>query len=130
MTVITGLQDVYVNVADMDRAVAFYRDLLGLPLVETSPWWSALDCGGVRLGLHGTGGDPVPPIPHDAHGPHCGAVITLRTDHIDADYERFSEAGVTFLGPIAWEPWGSLAVFTDPDGNVLKLMQPPSGAPP
>jgi len=123
---ITGLQDVYVNVADMDRAVAFYRDLLGLPLIEQSPWWSALDCGGVRLGLHGTGGDAVPSIPHDAHGPHTGAVITLRTDNIDADFARLAAAGVHFLAPIARESWGSLAMFTDPDGNVLKLMQPPT----
>ncbi|MCG3153123.1 MAG: hypothetical protein GEEBNDBF_02433 [bacterium] len=125
---ITGVQDIYLNVSDMARATAFYRDLLGLTPLEATDWWSAFDCGGVRLGLHYTGGDPVPPIPHDAHGPHCGAVLTLRTEDIATTVATLSAAGVTFLGPLAHEPWGSLATLQDPDGNLLKLMQPPAEA--
>jgi catechol 2,3-dioxygenase-like lactoylglutathione lyase family enzyme len=124
---ITGVQDVYYNVRDMDRAVSFYRDVLGLALTETSAWWSALDAGGVRLGLHASGGAEVPPVPRDAHGAHAGATLTLRSTDLDADARRLAEHGVSILGR-SDEVWGRLLVFEDPDGNVLKLLQPPPGA--
>lgn len=123
---ITGVQDVYVNVADMDRAVAFYGGTLGLRVVDTSPYWTTLDVGGVRVGLHGTGGAAVPRVPRDAHGAHAGAVLTLRTADLDAAVAQLADAGVELLGPVSRNPWGALAVFADPDGNVLKLMQPPA----
>ena len=39
-------------VADMDRAVKFYRDVIGLPLKFQSPGWSEFDTGGTGLALH------------------------------------------------------------------------------
>jgi catechol 2,3-dioxygenase-like lactoylglutathione lyase family enzyme len=39
-------------VADMDRAVTFYRDVLGLPLKFQSPGWSEFSTGETSLGLH------------------------------------------------------------------------------
>ncbi len=120
---ITGISDVYLNVQDMNRAVAFYRDVLQMKVIDTDEWWSSLECGGIRIGLHGTGGKPVPAIPHDAHGAHCGATLTLRTDDIRADFARMEKAGARFLSKIEEEPWGKLATFVDPDGNVLKLME-------
>jgi catechol 2,3-dioxygenase-like lactoylglutathione lyase family enzyme len=50
-----------VNVSDMSRSVAFYRDILGLPLKFQSPGWSEFQTGATTLALHlirarGTGG--------------------------------------------------------------------------
>jgi predicted enzyme related to lactoylglutathione lyase len=109
----------------MVRAVGFYRDLLGLSVLDQNSYFTALDLGGVRLGLHWTGGPSVPPIPRDQHGAHAGATVTLKVDDVRAEVDRLSRSGVQFLAPVADHPWGSLAVFVDPDGNVLKLMQPP-----
>ena len=120
---ITGVQDIYYNVSDMKAAIAFYVDMLGMLLVDEDEYWSSLEIGGVRIGLHGNQGEPVPAIPHDAHGAHCGATLTLRSDNIDADERRLRARGVTILGR-SDEVWGSIVVFQDPDGNVLKLMQP------
>ena len=39
-------------VADMEKAVAFYRDTLGLPLKFQSPGWSEFATGEVTLALH------------------------------------------------------------------------------
>ena len=39
-------------VGNMDRAVAFHRDTLGLPLTFSSPGWSEFATGETRLGLH------------------------------------------------------------------------------
>jgi catechol 2,3-dioxygenase-like lactoylglutathione lyase family enzyme len=123
---ITGVQDVYYYVQDMRRALRFYRDTLGLRVTEENEHWSALDVGGVRVGLHGTDGKPVPPVPRDTHGATSGGTLTLRVSNIRAEVARLGDAGVKFLGPIADEDWGSVVAFEDSEGNVLKLMQPGS----
>ncbi len=120
---ITGVQDVYYNVQDMERAVRFYRDVLGIRVVDTSEHWSSLDVGGVRVGLHGTGGSPVPAVPRDPHGAHAGATLTLRVDDLVAAAARLEAHGAKILGRLDF-PWGCFVVFEDPDGNVLKLMRP------
>jgi predicted enzyme related to lactoylglutathione lyase len=43
---------------------------------------------------------------------------------IETATQHLSAAGTRLLGPILRETWGDLTVFEDPDGNVLKLMQP------
>lgn len=124
---ITGIQDVYYNVSDMDRAIEFYDRALGLKTAERDPYFTALEVDGLRLGLHATGGRPVPRVDRDAHGAHAGATITFRVDDLDAARERLEQGGVEILGA-SDNPWGRILVFEDPDGNVLKLMEPPAGA--
>lgn len=121
---ITGVQDVYYNVEDMDRAVRFYTELLGMTAVDTSRAWSTLQLGDIRIGLHGSGGAPVPEIPRDVHGAYAGATLTLRSDDITADTLRLRAAGSVILGEFH-EEWGKITVFQDSEGNVLKLLQPP-----
>ncbi|MGE0712848.1 MAG: VOC family protein [Planctomycetota bacterium] len=120
---ITGVQDVYYNVEDMDRAVAFYTGVLGCTKLDGNPYWTSLELGGLRLGLHWTEGGPVPRTPRDAHGAHCGATLTLRSDDVPGDRARLEQAGAKVLGQDD-APWGTMLVFEDPDGNVLKLMRP------
>lgn len=122
---ITGVQDVYYNVSDMTRSVAFYRNVLGLHIQSENPYFTAFDVGGVRVGLH-LADDDIPEVPRDAHGPHAGACLTFRVEDRDEAVARMKERDVPFLAETIDEPWGKLAVFTDPDGNVLKLMQPPT----
>ncbi len=121
---VTGVNDVYYNVENMDRAVRFYRDVLGLTVVDTNEWWTSLDVGGVRVGLHGTGGEKVPHVPRDDHGAHAGATLTLRVSDIRAAVNELRAKNVKLLGEIADEEWGSLVALEDTEGNVLKLMQP------
>lgn len=119
---ITGIQDIYINVQDMARAVAFYRDVLGLIVTDEDSHFTGLSAGGVRIGLHWTGGTAVPPIPKDAHGAHAGATITFAVADAQMARIAFEDVGVTVLG-FSENPWGTIVVFEDPDGNVLKLMQ-------
>jgi catechol-2,3-dioxygenase len=119
---IVGVQDVYYNVADMQRAVRFYTEVLGLELLESDPHWSSLSLGGLRVGLHWSGGSSVPLTPRDAHGAYCGATLTLRTDDLAEDRRKLADAGAPILGEQD-APWGQLLVFEDPDRNVLKLMK-------
>jgi predicted enzyme related to lactoylglutathione lyase len=122
---ITGVNDVYYNVADMKKSVAFYRDVLGLRVVDENPYWTSLDVGGVRVGLHWAEGKKIPYVGRDEHGPHAGACLTLRVDDIRATVRELESRGVRVLGEVTDNPWGSLATIEDPDGNVLKMMQPP-----
>jgi len=122
---IVGVQDVYVYVADMERAIRFYRDLLGLAVTYNDGHWAALDVGRVRFGLHATGGKPIPSISRDAGGAKAGATLTLRSTKLDDDVDRLRSVGVRFLGEITRADWGAVVAFEYPDGNVLKLMQPP-----
>ena len=48
---ITRIGQISINVHDLDRAIAFYRDKLGLPLLFTGGKLAFFDCGGVRLML-------------------------------------------------------------------------------
>lgn len=123
---IDGVQDVYYNVRDLDRAVAFYRDVLGLPLASQERHFVAFDVGGVRLGLHWSGGEPVPHVARDGHGAYAGATVTLKVSDIQRAADRLASSGVRLLGPISRQRWGSLVPFEDPDGNVLKLFESPA----
>ncbi len=128
MQVIRGIRDFYYSTADMDRAVTFYRDVLGFSVDDVNPWWSSLSWHGVRVGLHGNEGKPVHSVPYDEHGAHGGGTLTLACDEIDGEVARLRSLGVRVLGEVSRNEWGDLVAFLDPDGNVLKLMQPPAGA--
>jgi methylmalonyl-CoA/ethylmalonyl-CoA epimerase len=108
-------------IADIDRATAFYRDALGVPLLFTAPPSLAFfDCGGVRLMLS-------PPSPgHD----HPGSVLYFAVDDIQAMHTTLAGRGVVFSEApkkIATLPdrevW--LAPFVDSEGNPLALMSEP-----
>ncbi|HTE04195.1 MAG TPA: VOC family protein [bacterium] len=120
---ITGIQDVYYYVSDMPRGVRFYRDVLQLTLAHQDKSWTSFDVGGMRVGLHWTGGKPVPEIPKGRNGALAGGTLTFRVSNLIATVEDLRKAGVKFLGDVITEDWGSIVAFEDPDGNVLKLMQ-------
>jgi predicted enzyme related to lactoylglutathione lyase len=108
-----------VPVGDFERGLAYYRDVLGLPLLFSAPPQMAFFlCGAVRL-LVG-----VPPPGKDAAR---SATIYFRVSDITDVHTTLTGQGVRFQSaphivhrtPTA-ELW--LAEFTDPDGNQLALM--------
>lgn len=110
---------VAVPVSDVDRAIAFYRDTLGMRfLFKAPPGLGFFDCGGVRLMLD---------APAKAQAQNYSSVIYYRTKDILAAREELRERGVDFIEEphlIAKMPdhdlW--LAVFKDPDENLIGLM--------
>ena len=119
---ITGIQDIYYSVTQASRAIQFYTEVLGMKLIEKSEFWIALDCFGTRIGLHPEE-NPIPQIPRDSHGAHAGGTLTLRSNHIAEDRKRIELFGCKILSEDD-QPWGHMLVFEDPDGNILKLMNP------
>jgi predicted enzyme related to lactoylglutathione lyase len=115
-----GVAAVWLPVDDMDRAVGFYRDVLGLSVQEQQEQWSALDANGLLVGLNAREESS---HPQDSGG----AVISFQPDgDIEAEVSRLTDAGVEFHGPIADQPWGRIAAFADTEGNSLQLYAPPA----
>jgi len=114
------LSVVMIYVSDMDRSVAFYRDVLGLPLRFATPHWSEFATEGPTLALH-----PAAAAPSGWRGPqHAGVVqIGWPVEDLDAVAAALKERGVRFvMEPETRAGEGiRLAVFLDPDGLPISL---------
>jgi hypothetical protein len=75
---------------------------------------------------HWTGGLPVPALSRDEHGAHAGATLTFREDDLESSVDTLRESAFTFSERLRRTTGGPWLSSEDPDGNVLKLMQPPS----
>ena len=113
-----GLATIYVG--DMERAVKFWTETLGLKLqYQAGGGWAQIDAGkGLVLGLHGTHeGGPQP-------GQNGSTTIGFELDEpMDHAYQKLSDRGVKFHGPIHDTEHVRLAYFSDPDGNSFYLSE-------
>lgn len=101
---------------NMDEAVAFYRDVLGLDLATRSGEdWAEFEVGGTTVALHGTRPGHAPP--------QAGATIVFEVDDLDAAVRSLRSRGVELDGDLAETPTGRFVSFRDPDGNVLQVFQ-------
>ena len=107
-----------VPVRDVERAIVFYRDVLGMRfLFKAPPGLGFFDCAGVRLMLD---------APAKARAGQ-GSVIYYKVPDLHAAFETLTARGVTFEAKphlIAKLPDHELwmAFFRDPDANLLALM--------
>lgn len=120
---ITG-GNVTVYVSDMDRAVAFYVDQLGLKLAQRfGNHWAEIRAGETLvIGLHPKS-DKAP-----APGTRGAMSIGLMVDEpIDQVVERLGANGVQFRGPVVRDEKAGLffALLGDQDGNDLYLWEAP-----
>ena len=107
-----------VNVHDLERAVAFYRDVLGMPFLFSVPKMAFFKCGDVRLMLA---------APETPEFDHPASIIYYRVDDIRAAHAALGERGVVFETEpsLVHETERSrlwMVYFRDPEGNVLALM--------
>ncbi len=110
---------IHLSVTDVDRAIAFYRDDLGIPFLFQVPGqpMAFFDCDGVRLYLG---------IP-ESESFRARGVLYFSVDDVDKAYEALRERGVTFSDrPHVVHRTDDaalrMAFFADPDGNNLALM--------
>jgi len=116
---LSRIGQIFVNVHDLDRAIAFYRDVLGMTfLFQAPPNMAFFDCNGIRLML---GVADRPELDHPA------SIIYYKVDDIERVYEIFKARGVEFVvkphlvAPMpTYDLW--LADFRDSEGNLLALM--------
>jgi methylmalonyl-CoA/ethylmalonyl-CoA epimerase len=106
-----------IQVTDVDRAVGFYRDVLGMSFLYAFPGMGFFDVDGVRLML----------VEPEGRAFGGESAIYYRVDDIGQAVTTLEARGVTFddqphvvhRDP-AYDLW--MAFFRDPDGNVLALM--------
>mgnify|MGYP003575511812 CR=1 FL=1 len=107
-------------VHDIERAVKFHRDVLGLPLLfQAPPSLAFFQCGSVRLMLS---------PPENAEQDHPGSVLYFRVVDIEGLHRTLVGKGVTFAGEphrvhaaADYDLW--MAFFHDPDNNPMALME-------
>jgi predicted enzyme related to lactoylglutathione lyase len=98
-------------VGDMDRAVAFHRDTLGLPLKFQSPEWSEFATGDTTLALH-----------HSTPEKPAGTVeVGFASDDLAGCYARREELGIEFTQPPTEMHGTHIAQIRDPDGAEIAI---------
>lgn len=114
---ITSLYSIAVFVTDIERAVLFYADDLGLPLIRRGSFGAEFMEGDSHLGVH-------PAVHPDAKalvGRHTG--LTFEVENLLDFCERLHDRGVKFLNEPTQQSWGIMAMIADPDGNVMALWE-------
>ena len=107
---------IMVVVKDMERSVAFYRDVLGLDLLFHQNNWSQFDAGNILIGLHPEG-DEV------KVSPTSGCTVGIYVDDIDqAVTEIRRRFGKVAIGP-RQDPFGRWALVFDPDGYSIQIIE-------
>lgn len=115
---LASIGQIAINAHDVDRATAFYRDVLGLEPLFRAGQLSFFDCGGVRLML---GQAEKPEFDHPS------SIIYFQVGDIQAAHRRLKEAGTKFEDTphvIAQMPKYALwmTFFRDSEDNLLALM--------
>ena len=116
---LSSIGQISVNVRDVKKAIAFYRDTLGVKfLFEAGGHMAFFDCGGIRLMLS---------TPEKPEYDHPSSFIYYRVADIQRSYEILLSRGVhfeekpTFVAPLQdHDLW--MAFFRDSEGNLLALM--------
>jgi methylmalonyl-CoA/ethylmalonyl-CoA epimerase len=128
MTAVAGgfglsrIGQIAMTVDDLPRAVAFYRDVLGMRfLFEAPPAMAFFDCGGVRLMMS------LPEATGAAAGQRFAAVVYYSVPDIEDAATALGARGVLFEAAphvVARLPHADLwmGFFRDPDGHLLAIM--------
>ena len=103
---------VFIWVSDVERALGFYRDVLG---IETGPRygaWQSMEVDGTRFALH-------------EGSPDGGqrAVVSFRVDDLDAEIERLTGLGHGPIDEVTDTGVARFATFVDPDGTHIQLLE-------
>ncbi len=118
---ITRLWLSMIRVSDIDRALQFYNEILGLPIALDARAFSHAEVGP---------DEPLAKVGMYISGQKSEEVrktgIVFDTDDIYALYERLKKLGVKFTVKPTKMPWGGIqADFLDPDNNELEVVQDP-----
>lgn len=115
---IRGVANIWMPVADVDRAVDFYENILSLPVVKRDGPWAEVDANGLTIGLNGR--EP------EGTRSEGGPVLTFQTEgSLEEAVDDLKERGVEFPGEISEYYWGRVATFKDSEGNDIQLYEPP-----
>jgi lactoylglutathione lyase len=111
-------------VSDLDRAIGFYRDIIGVPLRFRADTYAEFATEGAKFALLARSELPAligRHAPLDP-APWPQGEVAFFVDDVDAEHVRLRDAGVPVLAPPTDRPWGERTLHVvDPDGNVVEL---------
>lgn len=115
-------------VHDLDRSIAFYRDVLGAELVREYGGSSAVFSFAGAWLLLVTGGGPTEDKPDvtfaiPADPDRVSHAMTIRVPDGMAAYETLRSRGASFLTPPVTSAWEVRGFFRDPDGHLLEVSE-------
>lgn len=115
-----GFQLAWIVVKNVEQAIAFYRDTVGLELKEFHPEFRWAEMSGPNGAILGIGeADPQTNIP-----PGSNAVVTITVSDLDKALAHFKAQGAKLIGEVVEIPGHvKMQTFTDSDGNMLQLVQ-------
>ncbi len=120
---LSHIGQIAVTVHELERAVEFYRDKLGMKHLFTVPKMAFFDCNGINLMLG---------LPEGAEFDHPSSIIYFAVDDIQSAFQTLSERGVRFEDEPhlvakldTYDLW--LAFFRDCENNLLGLMSKVGG---
>ena len=118
-------------VADLDRAAAFYADVMGLPCIHADHRMRAFDVGGNGVLLLFPQGGSLQPVetpggsipPHDGSGP-MHVAFSISKDELESWQDHLQSVGVALEGRTQWPRGGVSVYFRDPDNHLLEIATP------
>jgi catechol 2,3-dioxygenase-like lactoylglutathione lyase family enzyme len=115
---LTQIGQIAIIVTDVDRAIRFYRDTLGMRFLFQAGTLAFFDCGGVRLMLS---------IPEKPEFHHHASILYYRVADIEGTHDTLKTRGVAFIDEphlIFKAPDHDLwmTFFKDSEGNTMALM--------
>jgi catechol 2,3-dioxygenase-like lactoylglutathione lyase family enzyme len=121
----TGLDHVVIHVSDWERSNAFYRDVVGVELVELPRGRWAYRLANAQLNVHGPGARPEP-LPRLPVQPGNSDLCFVWKGPIEDALEHLRRHGVEIAeGPVerhGADGPGRSAYFLDPDGSLLEFI--------
>ncbi len=115
---LSQIGQIALNVHDLERAIAFYRDKLGMKHLFTVPKMAFFECGGIRLMLG---------LPEKPEFDHPSSIIYFNVDDMQSAFRALSQREVSFESEphvVAKMPTHDLwmAFFRDSENNLFALM--------
>lgn len=118
-------------VDSLDRATAFYREVLGLPLIHDDPRMRAFDVSGQGVLLLFERGGTLAPVetpfgtipPHDGAGP-LHMAFAIGKDDLPGWRDQLAAHNIAVESEVNWPAGGRSLYFRDPDGHCLELATP------
>lgn len=116
---ITHVQVFSVPVADQNRSLAFYTDVLGFDVVRDNPMGP--DQRWVQVAPPGATTSITLVTWFETMQPGSMKGIVFETDDLDADVAALIVKGIDLGDGVQDQPWGRYVTFDDPDGNGIIL---------
>jgi len=99
----------------MDKSIKFYRDVLELPVKNTSPEWVEFFSSLTVLAL--------PPATRKTRTKNSGVLVGFMVSNLESVAKKLKEKNVEFFKEPRDESFGKHAIIEDPDGHLVSIAE-------